>query len=269
MIPSSYLRIYQPLDTFPPDERQRWTSYVEAGPHPPPTTVYAQAAFDGGGHTGAIFPLSPEHAYLRKEGGIWLVCPWRVRMRVLAGLLTFRSTLPAEVAEVFVPRGEAGRAASELRKLREEHPGIQCNITAAAWHVPLRWFVAFDDAERRLLRERGRRRLTYETDLGSARTRVQRGLEILREARMGPGVVGRVAELAAWIELFPAECLVELDYGTVGNLMSGDDVANDRSAGEIWACLESLEIGDFEESRRRYMELASWWGRIRAHESSN
>lgn len=270
MVPSSHLRVYQPLDSFPRAERVRWASYIEkGGSRAIQTTHYRDVAFGGLGQTGVMYPVVSEHAFIRKVNGIWLVCPWRMRFRMLVGLLTFRNNLPFDVVDAFVPETEAEKAIDELDRIRNDTPGMRANIATASWHVPIRWFVPFDDSERILTDERGRLRVRYETDLSAARSRVGRGHEVLRSSGLPEGVVQAVGDVAEWLDEFPAESLVELDYGTVGDLFDRDELIQDRSAGEVWACLEALEVGDIAESSRRYAQLAAWWGRVQSLETAN
>lgn len=269
MVPSSYLRIYQPLDSFPAKERERWTAYISGGARLPSTVTYRDVEFEKGRGTGLLHPLVAEHAFVRRSGAAWLVCPWRVKLRMLVGLLAFRNALPGDVADMFVPEEHAARAVVELERLRTSDPTLRANIACAPWHVPLRWFVAFDDAERMMTFEQEKVRVRYETDLRTARSRVGRGLSIVGKAGMPEGVIGAMEELADWIDEFPPESLMELDYGSVAELFRPEELELDRSAGEVWACLEALEIGDFEESGRRYSELVEWWGRVQSLNSAN
>ena len=66
-------------------------------------------------------------------------------MRFLAGLLAFREAAPFEGSEAFVPRDEAKRASKELGRLRRRNPGHVSCVMESPWHVPVRWFVLFDD----------------------------------------------------------------------------------------------------------------------------
>lgn len=268
MVPSSYLRIYQPLASFPQEERERWSAYVANAPQFPPPHQYRHVAFNPSAQTGMLFPAGGEHAYVKNVNGEWLVCPWRMRLRVLVGLLSFRNSLP-ESADAWIPEREALRAAEELEALRHAEPELRNNITTASWYVPLRWFIAFDDSERILGEVNGKGTIRYETDLRSARTRVEHGLRVLREAGMAESQCEPVADLAEWISEFPYDSKVELDYGTVADLFSVESLGVDHSAEEMWSVLESLAIGDYETSAGRYNDLAAWWNRVKSLESAN
>ncbi len=268
MVPSSYLRIYQPLASFPPGERERWAAYVADPPPLPPEHRYRHVAFNPTARTGMMYPAGGEHAYLKLVDGEWLVCPWRLRLRVLVGLLSFRNSLP-DSADAWIPEYEALKAAEELETLRRDEPELRNNITTASWYVPLRWFMAFDDSERVLTESEGKPRIVYQTDLRSARSRVDRGLRILREAGMAESQCEPVADLLDWISEFSYDSVIELDYGTVAELFSHESLSVDRSAAEMWSVLEALAEGDYEVSAGRYNDLAAWWNRVKSLESAN
>lgn len=248
MVPCSYLRVYQPLDSFPRRERARWSEYIESGVTARSEGGYRQIVFAGSGHTGILYPLQAEHAYFKMNAAKTYVCPWRVRLRILAGLLAFRNTLPVDVADAFVPEDEAEKAIDQLDQLRIDQPDARSHIATAAWQVPLRWFVAFDDSERLLDLGAERATIRYETDLANAAARVESSLAILRSSMIPHGVVQLMEELGEWMGEFPAESLLELDYASVAGLFSDDDISADHSAAEVWACLHALRMEDFEES---------------------
>ena len=103
-------------------------------------------------------------------------------MRFLAGLLAFREAAPFEGSEAFVPRDEAKRASKELGRLRRRNPGHVSCVMESPWHVPVRWFVLFDDEERRILERGDRHRLSYLTTARKATRRIERAIPALRRS---------------------------------------------------------------------------------------
>ncbi|MBA2313700.1 MAG: hypothetical protein H0V97_13010 [Actinobacteria bacterium] len=268
MIKTSYLRVYQPLSDFPLEDRRRWSGADQP------------AADDSAGAwrswlIGAILPaggagfVSSEGASLREAEGRIYVCPWRTRLRMLAGMLAFRDSVPEEVAEAFVPQREALRAARELARIGERDPGIRSHILHANWHVPLRWFAAFQGSERVLVEDRHGLRVRYQTSLVDAKARLARALSILDEAKADGGVIEAFEELQAWLADFNGEGLLELDYGSVASMFPDDDLADDGSASEVWAWLEALSCGDDLRAGRSFGALADKWAELRAREVAN
>jgi hypothetical protein len=211
----------------------------------------------------------PGGAFIRTVEGQVMVCPWRTRLRMLAGLIAFRGSLPEEVADAFVPEPEARRAAHELATLGESHPEVRSHILHTNWHVPLRWFAAFDDSERILVEDRNGLRVRYETTLSSGRARLTKALEVLEQSWMEESIIDAVRELLEWLNGFSEEGLLELDYGSVAATFADDDLVEDHSAAEIWTCLDALAAGDLIRAGRTFAGLTDRWTEVRAQEVLN
>lgn len=268
MTRTAYLRVYQPLSEsqglVPPEsdlseEQQdvqeapaarRWLLRDDL----PPLEPLASAA---------------EGAFVRRIGDQVLICPWRTRLRMLAGLLAFRGSVPDEVADAFVGETHAQKAAYELARLEETHPEVRNHIIHANWHVPLRWFACFGENERILTEDRHGLRVRYETSLSDAKARLSRALRILETSWIDETVTTAVRELREWLGEFPDEGLVELDYASVAGLFSHDELLEDESATEVWGCLDALEEGDVVRAGRMFAELTERWTEIRALEVVN
>src|ERR671922_1996964 len=198
---SAYLRVFQPIDGLPNGERARWERYIVGREqHGPATPVYRQRRA-AGGRLG-LLTADEDRAEVRRVDGRWFVCPSTRRLRVLAGLLSLRETVPGEVAEALVPEAEARRAARELARIRRRDPKAVPTMLESAWHVPVRWFVLFDDAGRHLEeRPDGRLRLYYWTGLPDARARAARGARALNAGDLG-SVASVVEDLDEWLSRF-------------------------------------------------------------------
>ena len=268
MTPTAYLRVYQPVEAFSERERGRWLAHAveeddKATTRPRGWLVSASLPPGDGGHE------TTDGCFMRRVNGVPYVCPWRTRLRVLAGLLAFRGSIPEEVADAFVPRAEAERAARELASLEQTNPDLRSHILHANWHVPLRWFAAFDSSERILLEDRRGLRIRYETDLSAATRRLRRAHEILEGTPIDEGVAEAVAELRGWLEEFAGEGLLELDYGGVALALDHDDLVDDHSAAEVWTCLDALQGGDLARAGDVFESLTDRWTRVRSMEVVN
>jgi hypothetical protein len=267
VIRTSYLRVYQPLGSFPAHERERWldefddTAVDDARAPNRWLLACSLPSADATGHA--------EGAFSRRVDGELLVCPWRTRLRMLAGLLAFRGSIPEEVADAFVPESEALRAAHELAVLGEEQPDVRSHILHANWHVPLRWFAAFDDSERILTEDKQGLRVRYETSLTDGRARLERAQSILEGSMIDEGVTEAVRELVAWLGAFPEDGLLELDYGSVATTFSDDELVEDRSVAQVWACIDALAAGDVIRAGRTFQALTDRWTEVRSLEVLN
>lgn len=267
VIATCYLRVYQPLSAFSDEERSHW-----AGERKPTEVGEHNAARRW--LISASLPSEPvlvpgEGAFVRTYGTSMLVCPWRTRLRMLAGLIAFRGSVPEEVADAFVPEEEALRAAHALARLDEDHPEIRSHILHANWHVPLRWFSAFDDSERILTEDKEGLRIRYEAPLSVAAARLEKALEILEGSMIDATVTEAVRELLEWLAGFPEEGLLELDYASVARIFTDDELLEDHSAAEVWVCLDSLAGGDVVRAGTIFGNLTDRWTEARAHEVVN
>jgi hypothetical protein len=269
VIPCAYLRVFQPLDAFPDAERAHWERYiVTGGPPKPVRPVYRERA-EPTARIGLLSAVGGEHADVRTIDGVYHVCPWRTRIRVLASLLTLREQAAPEVAEAFVPEAEARRAARELAKLRRREPGSVPFLLQSPWHVPIRWFVLFDDEERQLAERPDEGwHLSYWTSVPQARTRADRALSALRRSELA-FVGDLVADLGRWLASFDDRSGVELDYDGLTHLLGWDDLDNDHSALQIQRAVDALAEGDLGAAAERYQALAGRWAEVRSHESLN
>jgi hypothetical protein len=268
MIRTSYLRVYEPLDSFPATERYRWEAQ-SAEDDAVDLLISRKWLITAALPSGETSSALDERAFVRRIDGRVLVCPWRTRLRMLTGLLAFRSAVPDEVADAFVPEMEAQQAARELAAMDERVPGLRSHILHANWHVPLRWFGAFEDTERIIVEDKGGLRLRYETSTHDARARLGRTLETLEGSDIDEGVSNAVRELVDWLSVFSDDGLVELDYGSVARMFEDEELLEDRSAAELWQCLQALEEGDRSRAGRIFATLSERWGEVRSLEILN
>ena len=269
---AAYLRVYQPLAAFPPRERAEWASYVETGQALPANLLVGREERRGLARAlGLSVAAEREHALVERVGDVVYLCPLRTELRTLQSLVSFRSSVPDEVADAFVSERDVQRATRALERLSRDQPGSRSHIQQAAWHVPLPWFALFEAAERRLVAPGPGQpaRLSYQTAMPKARARISRALSILQELMEDAEMVVAAEELREWLHAFDADSLVQLDYGGLTKLVPFEDLAEDRSAAEVWEALEALEEGDLDRSSELYRVLSERWSALRGRESSN
>jgi hypothetical protein len=268
MAATAYLRVYQPLDSFPPEDQEVWLAHSSE----------EEQSDSSDGRRWLVTASLPETislgsptegAIVRRNGNEVLICPWRTRLRMLAGLLAFRNSVPDEIADVFVPESEALRAARELSDLTEGNPEVRSHILHANWHVPLRWFAAFDESERVLTEDKRGLRIRYESTLAAARERLQRAVAVLEASWVDEAIIATLQELLDWLESFDSDGLLELDYGSVSAMFSEEDLVEDRSAAEVGSCLDALEAGDVIRASRLFSSLTDKWTAVRGMEVVN
>ncbi len=82
MVPSAYLRVFQPLDAFEREEQLHWERYLvqRAALGDGPPRFADRPTGDG---VGLLAPADREHAEIRVIEGRTYVSPQRLRMRIL------------------------------------------------------------------------------------------------------------------------------------------------------------------------------------------
>jgi hypothetical protein len=259
-LPCAYLRVYRPFDQLPPSDRRRVEHPgVERSVH----SVARQAL-------GLVAPAEAQEVYERVVDGRRFVCLGHTRLRALLGLAAFERSLPQGVIRCFFSQTELDTARRELAAIESETPEPRPSIVQSAWHVPLRWFVCFDDAERRLEHDGDATRIRYETTVGDALARVEAAFSTLKEGVVNhPVIAGMIYELREWLQSFELESLLELDYASVATLFDPDDLADDRSASDVWAAIHALASGDGMSAGLHYRRANERWHRSRSKATSN
>jgi len=240
---AAYLRVY-----VPGGDRQV-TEHVP-GPQP---RVLRRGAY------GVCFESPREDAFVLDWEGRRYVCPRRPRLRMLEGLLAFRNAYPEMTAAVLVPESLARRAAVELDGLRGRDPEARSHILTSPFHVPPRWFAAFNPKERELVERPDGLAVRYRTGRGAALRRLQRAVGILKRSGFEEEAVTEVRDLVEWLRGFPSDAVVELDYGGAARLFSDGELATDDSVEEITASLRALQAGDFQGAGEHYSRVAARW----------
>ena len=234
----------------------------------PARPVYREQPTVPEGRLGLLSPADGDHADVRLEEGTYYVCPWRTKIRLLASLLSLRESTPPDMVDALVTEAEARRAARELARLRRRGSPAVPFILQSPWHVPIRWFVLFEDDERQLVDGEDGYHMYYRSTVGTARKRVDDALTIIRSSDLAP-LVDLVGDLARWLAAFDQRSIVELDYGSVSALFSWDELDNDHSAREVQESVQALGAGDTNRAADAYQAAASRWAEVRSHESLN
>ncbi|GIV00989.1 MAG: hypothetical protein KatS3mg014_2604 [Actinomycetota bacterium] len=267
MVPSAELRVYQPLEAFPAAERARWERYILTGGMARSSLPrYRQLPAAPG--LGLLVPAEDEGAYVKLLDGRYYVCPLRTRMRTLAAILAFAEAPPFEGADALLGRGLVKRARRELRRMRRRDPALVASLMQSPWHVPVRWFVLFDDEERRILEQDGRHRLSYLTTARRAMRRAERAVPVLRGTDLGQ-VAETIVELHQWLALFDPGALVELDYAGLCTFLSWDELDDDRSVRDVQEAIAALAAGDLGRPIELYQAVLGRWAEVRGREGLN
>lgn len=252
MIATAYLRVY-----LPAEELSAFPKHVSSMASPVLTEI------------GLWDESLVEDAFTIEWRDQAFVCPRYPRLRMLEGLLAFHNAYPGTVGATLVPEQVVRRAARELELLYEENPSARSYILTSPWHVPLRWFVAFDAAERELVSTEAGVSIRYRNSRRDASRRLERAIRVLAEAGFDEAVIEPVQSLSEWMVDFPGGAVVELDYGSVAGLFTENDLLMDESATHISASLDALEVDDLELAGEFYAMAAGRWAAMQARLYAN
>ena len=267
MVPSAYLRVFQPLDGFEREEQLHWERWLVTGRKQRGTPRFADRSTETG--VGLLAPGGRETADVRVFDGRTFLAPHRMRLRVLRSIADSPDELMAELWPMIVSKKEARRARRELGRLHRRDPHAVPFLLQSAWHVPLRWFVLFRPEERTIADdELARLRLRYRTPTRRAMRRIENVMPTLRRsdfAQLGELLV----DLHQWLVTFDPRSVVELDYGELSDLMSWDEMDDDHSAEQIQRALDALARHEPAESAEVYQSVLVRWMEFRTREQFN
>ena len=268
LVPRAQLKVYSPLDAFPPHERDRWRGYVEDGRG---LTRRAAAAAEADDTRTRLLrgrpPVVPEDALVRRSGQQVLICPLELELRAAIAFDAFRDSIPDVVADTFVIDD---REATRLRHIAAA--GRMPHILDEPWAVPLHWFVAFSPDERRFADppEGSGPRLSYLTTCDRATERLAQAIEVVEVAvEDGEHVLVSLASVAAWLDGFDATSVLQLEYGPVAKQFASAELEADHTCEEVWQAIRALATGDLLAAAAAYGVARARWTRRRAKQHTS
>lgn len=187
-----------------------------------------------------------------------LVCPRNLRLRVLESTVAFANAYRGFGAGL-IPEGAAQAADRELKAYHRSHPEHRSHILTSAWHVPVRWFAAFDASEKEVYEGPDGPRLRFRADITRARERIRDAYGILTKLAVFAGPAQELSQLLEWLEPFPDGSMVELDYGEVSTLFDPQELVFDDSCSLIKESLEALAAGDMVRAGECYGRVVTRW----------
>lgn len=131
-------------------------------------------------------------------------------------------------------------------------------------HVPLPWFIPFDDSEREFFyTHMGFGRIHYGADLRNGVKRINDADGIIEDSLRKYGgeenphplpmklkkIQSELFGLKSWLSEFDEGSHLVLDYGELCSFLSPYTLNSDRSSKEIWDVLSNLKDDDMEQCR--------------------
>ena len=287
---SSTLRVYEPLEAFPAEQREALRSagarsesraavenaellaslgrITRPGGDPFPTghtdLVRVLAVSDGGntaGRSTGSRPAAPEEA---DDGEVLparlLYCPSQLVLRAGLAANALMEGIHGPLAQLLIPEEQRDRHQERIDQVKAREGIGRVHTRASTWGIPFSWFCLFQESDPTEVVESGGRIITVRirATLGASLERVRHAVAHLALAAPDLDMLEDLTQLTEWLELFHPDSVVELDYGAVA-----DKVYPDESPLDVRLGIECLAEGDMTGAAAPYPRLGSRWIPIR------
>lgn len=269
---SSALRVYEPLEAFPEDQRQQLVaSGTRSGSRAAVENAELLASLGrvtrkGGdpfptGSTDLVritrVPSGDRHD---PDAGRLLYCPSQLVIRAGLAANALMEGIHGPLADLLIPVDQRDRHQARIDRINASHDAKRVHTRASTWGIPFSWFSLFQESDRKDVVESGGRILTVRVwaSLTDALDRARFAVANLALAAPDLDMLDDLTQLTEWLELFHVQSMVELDYGAVA-----DKVYPDESPMDVRLGIECLAEGDMTGAAAAYRRLASRWIPIR------
>lgn len=282
---SSALRIYEPLEAFPAEQRRQLLAASNSGssraavenaellaslgritrdggdPFPTGRTDLVRIARAPGNGADSAGKASNQPSDKNDDGdGGLLYCPSQLVIRAGLAANALMEGIHGPLAEMLIPVEQRDRHQLRIDRVTAAEDAKRVHTRASTWGIPFSWFSLFQESDRKDVVESGGRILTVRvwTSLMEALERARFAVAHLALAAPDLDMLDDLTQLTEWLELFHVESMVELDYGAVADKVYPDDSPMDVRLG-----IECLAEGDMTGAAAAYRRLASRWIPIR------
>jgi len=279
---SSTLRVYEPLDAFPEDQRPALKAAGEravsraAVENAELLASLGRITRPGGdpfptGRTDLVrvmrhlgLPAADESKdsadAADADGDALLYCPCQLVLRAGLAANALMEGIHGPLAELLIPEEQRDRHQERIDLVSAREGATRVHTRASTWGIPFSWFSLFLESDPQEVVEAGGRILTVRVlaPITEALDRVRYAVANLALAAPDLDMLDDLTQLTEWLELFHVESMVELDYGAVADKVYPDDSPMDVRLG-----IECLAEGDMTGAAAAYRRLASRWIPIR------
>ncbi|OAE00608.1 hypothetical protein [Arthrobacter sp. OY3WO11] len=278
---SSTLRVYEPLDAFPEEQRQ---AIQEAGARAASRAAVENAELlaslgritrSGGdpfptGRTDLVrvttapAPAGGSDNEPSADGAgaeaVLLYCPSQLVLRAGLAANALMEGIHGPLAELLIPEEQRDKHQERIDQVKARDGSTRVHTRASTWGIPFSWFSLFMESDRKDVVEGGGRIVTVRVwaPITEALERARYAVANLALAAPDLDMLDDLAQLTEWLEMFHVDSMVELDYGAVA-----DKVYPDESPMDIRLGIECLAEGDMTGAAAAYRRLASRWIPIR------
>jgi hypothetical protein len=275
---SSTLRVYEPLDAFPEEQR---AAIRAAGARSASRAAVENAELlaslgritrSGGdpfptGRTDLVrvttAPAAPAAGTSDDDADadpVLLYCPSQLVLRAGLAANALMEGIHGPLAELLIPEEQRDKHQERIDQVKARDGSIRVHTRASTWGIPFSWFSLFMEQDHKDVVEAAGRILTVRVwaPITEALERARYAVANLALAAPDLDMLDDLAQLTEWLETFHVESMVELDYGAVADKVYPDDSPMDIRLG-----IECLAEGDMTGAAAAYRRLASRWIPIR------
>ncbi|MDN3481325.1 hypothetical protein QMA10_05225 [Arthrobacter sp. APC 3897] len=262
----SHLRVYEPLDAFEDDQqlaileqRARGRQETEVLERSDAVRRLVRAVSDPFPHTST--DLVRVLHYPGHQGSTRrLYCPNQLAVRASLAAESLGESIRGPLVDVLVP--EVAREAHAARIDPDSFADslARLHTRSATWGVPFGWFVLLhEDDHSEVVEDDGKvQTVRLAAPVSQCLERARAAAASLALAAPELDLLDELEELTNWLEIFSEDAVLELDYGSVADLVFPDDSPSDVRLG-----IESLADGDMTGAAASYRRLANRWIPIR------
>ena len=278
---SSTLRVYEPLEAFPEEQRQAIQAegarsasraavenaellaslgrITRSGGDPFPTgrTDLVRVTTAPAPPSGTAGEASDDDA---DEEPVLLYCPSQLVLRAGLAANALMEGIHGPLAELLIPEEQRDKHQERIDQVKARDGSVRVHTRASTWGIPFSWFSLFMESDHKDVVEAGGRIVTVRVwaPITDALERARYAVANLALAAPDLDMLDDLAQLTEWLELFHVNSMVELDYGAVADKVYPDDSPTDIRLG-----IECLAEGDMTGAAAAYRRLASRWIPIR------
>lgn len=180
--------------------------------------------------------------------GIDRVCPVQADIRGWEAIGPLVDGLSKTALETVLPKASRRAAAAAHAAWLQSEPDMRIFTKTARWCVPPEWWLAFGSDEDLRIEDLGQpdagdcsgpARVRIRVPIMTASARADWARDVIAENSSHAGLIDRTQELAAWLDSFDFNSILELDLGGLAGVM---EEAQMRSHVDDW--LTAHEAGD-------------------------
>ncbi|HET7783698.1 MULTISPECIES: hypothetical protein [Micrococcaceae] len=279
---SSTLRVYEPLEAFPEEQRQAIQAegarsasraavenaellaslgrITRSGGDPFPTGRTDLVRVTTAPASSAGTPGETSDDDNADAEPVLLYCPSQLVLRAGLAANALMQGIHGPLAELLIPEEQRDKHQERIDQVKARDGSVRVHTRASTWGIPFSWFSLFMESDHKDVVEAGGRIVTVRVwaPITDALERARYAVANLALAAPDLDMLDDLAQLTEWLELFHVNSMVELDYGAVADKVYPDDSPMDIRLG-----IECLAEGDMTGAAAAYRRLASRWIPIR------